>query len=148
MSELRCLRLTATSSSLRLIAKMTSSVKPEIRNISLRRHRRTEPRTRVTCTNEIWRRSGVQFGRYDRGQTNTDIHSHDHHNTPLRYRGGAGTSAGLWLGGSMPPCRLRRRKFRKFDYEMVHSEVYLNKHVVSIAPFSTPACSDCSQNIT
>jgi len=40
----------------------------------------------------------------------------------------------------MPPCRLRRRKF---DYEMVHSEVYLNKYVVSIAPFSTPACRDC-----
>jgi len=49
---------------------------------------------------------------------------------------------------SMPPCRLRRRKFRKFDYEMVHSEVYLNKYVVSIAPFSTSACSDCTQNIT
>jgi len=31
---------------------------------------------------------------------------------------------------------------------MVHSEVYLNKYVVSIAPFSTPACPDCSQNIT
>ena len=42
-----------------------------------------------------------------------------------------GTSAGFWLGGSMPPWRLRRRKFRKFDYEMVHSEVYLNKYVVS-----------------
>jgi len=39
----------------------------------------------------------------------------------------AGTSAVFWLGGSMPPCRLRRRKFRKFDYDMVHSEVYLNK---------------------
>ena len=25
---------------------------------------------------------------------------------------------------------------------MVHSEVYLNKYVVSIAPFSTPACPD------
>ena len=25
----------------------------------------------------------------------------------------------------MPPCRLRRRKFWKFDYEMVHSGVYL-----------------------
>jgi len=47
----------------------------------------------------------------------------------------------------MPPCRLRRRKFGKFDYEMVHSEVYLNKYVVSIAPFSTSACPDCSQNI-
>ena len=30
---------------------------------------------------------------------------------------------------------------------MVHSEVYLNKYVVSIAPFSKPACPDCSQNI-
>ena len=30
---------------------------------------------------------------------------------------------------------------------MVHSEVYLNKYVVSIKPFSTPACPDCSQNI-
>jgi len=60
----------------------------------------------------------------------------------------AGTSAGFWLGGSMPPCRLRRRKFWKFDYDMVHSEVYLNKYVVSIAPFSTSARPDCSQNIT
>jgi len=51
---------------------------------------------------------------------------------------------GQW---SMPPCRPIRRKFRKFDYEMVHSEVYLNKYVVSIAPFSTSACRDCSQNI-
>ena len=53
----------------------------------------------------------------------------------------------ILVRGSMPPCRLRRRKFRKFDYEMVHSEVYLNKCVVSIAPFSTPACPDCAQNI-
>jgi len=30
---------------------------------------------------------------------------------------------------------------------MVHSEVQLNKYVVSMAPFSTPACPDCSQNI-
>jgi len=28
---------------------------------------------------------------------------------------------------------------------MEHSEVYLNKYVVSIAPFSTPACLDCFQ---
>ena len=53
----------------------------------------------------------------------------------------------ILVRGSMPPCRLRRRKFWKFDYEMVHSEVNLNKRVVSIAPFSTPACPDCSQNI-
>ena len=45
----------------------------------------------------------------------------------------------------MPPRHLR---LRKFDYEMAHSEVYLNKYVVSIASFSTPACPDCSQNIT
>jgi len=29
----------------------------------------------------------------------------------------------ILVRGSMPPCRLRRRKF---DYEMMHSEVYLN----------------------
>ena len=52
----------------------------------------------------------------------------------------------ILVRGSMPPCRLRRRKFRKFDYEMVHFELYLNQYVVSIAPFSTPACPDCSQN--
>jgi len=51
------------------------------------------------------------------------------------------------FGVNAPLC-LKRRKFRKFDNEMVHSEVYLNKYVVSIAPFSTPACPDCSQNIT
>ena len=33
----------------------------------------------------------------------------------------------ILVRGSMPPCCLRRRKFWKFDYEMVHSEVYLNK---------------------
>ena len=43
-------------------------------------------------------------------------------------------SAGFSLGGSVPPCCLGR-----FDYEMVLSEVYLNKYVVSIEPFSTPA---------
>ena len=53
----------------------------------------------------------------------------------------------ILVRGAMLPCRLRRRKFWKFDYEMVHSEVYLNNYVVSIALFSTPACPDCSQNI-
>jgi len=48
----------------------------------------------------------------------------------------------ILVRGSMPPCRLKRRKFWKFDYEVVHAEVYLNKYVVSIAPFSTPACPD------
>jgi len=41
-----------------------------------------------------------------------------------------------------------KKFFLKFDYEMVHSEVYLNKYVVGIAPFSTPAGPDCSQYIT
>ena len=45
----------------------------------------------------------------------------------------------------MPPCHLKRRKF---DYKMAHSEVYLNKYVVSIAPFSTPACLIALKNIT
>ena len=49
--------------------------------------------------------------------------------------------------GAVPPYLLRRRKFWKFDYEMVDSEVYVNKYVVSIAPFSTTACPDWSQNI-
>jgi len=43
----------------------------------------------------------------------------------------------------MPPCRLTRSKFWKFVYEMVHSEVYLNKYVVSIAPFSHPYSENC-----
>ena len=32
----------------------------------------------------------------------------------------------ILVRGSMPPCRLRQRKFWKFDYEMVHSEVLKN----------------------
>jgi len=42
--EPHCLSLAATSSSLSLCEKMTSSMKPEIRNILLRRQSRTEPR--------------------------------------------------------------------------------------------------------
>jgi len=38
----------------------------------------------------------------------------------------ARTSEGFWLGGSMPPCRLKRKISWKFDYEMVHSEVLKN----------------------
>ena len=45
----------------------------------------------------------------------------------------------ILIRGSMSPCRLRRIKFGKFDYKIVHSEVYLNKYVVSIAPFSSPS---------
>ena len=47
--ELRVSRV-AKSSSLGLCANMTSSIKPQVRNISLRRQRRTEPQPYVTCT--------------------------------------------------------------------------------------------------
>jgi len=40
----------ATSNSLGLRANMTSSIKPEIHNISLRRQSRTEPRPRLIYT--------------------------------------------------------------------------------------------------
>ena len=43
----------ATSSNLNLWANMTSSIKPEVDNVSLRRQRRTEPRVQVTCT-KMW----------------------------------------------------------------------------------------------
>ena len=38
-------------------------------------------------------------------------------------RKGAGGIRRILVRGSMPPCRLRRRKFWKSDYEIVHSEV-------------------------
>ena len=49
------------------------------------------------------------------------------------------------INAPLPP---EAKKMLKIDYEMVHTEVYLNKYVVSIAQFSTPACPDCSRNIT
>ena len=50
----------------------------------------------------------------------------------------------ILVRGANAPLPPEAKKILK----MVHSEVYLNKYVVSIAPFSTPACPDCSQNIT
>ena len=38
------------------------------------------------------------------------------------------------INAPLPP---EAKKMLKIDYEMVHTEVYLNKYVVSIAPFST-----------
>jgi len=58
--EAHCLSLAATSSSLSLRANITPSTKPEIRNVSLRRPRRTEPRPQVTCTKNL-----VKTGRVD-----------------------------------------------------------------------------------
>jgi len=40
----------ATSSNLSLGANMTSFMKPEVHNVSIRRQTRTEPRSRVACT--------------------------------------------------------------------------------------------------
>ena len=58
--EPRCLSLAATSSSLSLCTDMTSSIKPEIRHVSLRRQRRTErrPWVKITCI-----KNSVKIGR-------------------------------------------------------------------------------------
>jgi len=44
------------------------------------------------------------------------------------------------------PLSPEAKKILKSDYKMVQSEVYLNKYVVSIAPFSTPAFTPNSEN--
>ena len=49
----------------------------------------------------------------------------------------------ILVRGVNAPLPPEGKFFFKFYYEMVHSDVYLNKYVVSIAPFSTPACPDC-----
>jgi len=51
-------------------ANATSYTKPEIRNVSLRRQRRTEPRPCVACTQNLVK-IGRVVHRYDRRQTNT-----------------------------------------------------------------------------
>jgi len=48
----------ATSSNLGLWANMTSSIRPEVHNLSLRRQKMTEPRQKVTCT-----KKSVKIGR-------------------------------------------------------------------------------------
>ena len=90
----------------------------------------------IRCYHKIWPTLHISFGHCQMAAVCASFHVRN-----VRR---------ILVGGSMSPCRLRRRKFWKFDYwyEIVHSEVYLNKYVVSIAPFSTPACPDCSQNIT
>ena len=89
--------MAATSSSLSLCANMTSSIKPEIRNVSLRRQRIGPSRGigQVTRINNILVKIGRVFRRYDRGQTNT--HRDTHHNIPLPYREG-GRSNNCWPG--------------------------------------------------
>ena len=41
----------------------------------------------------------------------------------------------IFVTGSMPPCRLRRRKFCKFDYAVVHSEVLKNALFLHVFAF-------------
>jgi len=53
----------------------------------------------------------------------------------------------ILVKGVNAPLPPKAKKVLKIWLRMVHSEVNLNKYVVSIAPFSTPACPDCSQNI-
>jgi len=75
-----------------LCTNMTSSIKPEVHNVSQRCQRRTEPRTyRLTRRGKFWWRLDMQFRWYARGQTNkqTDRQTdrHGHYNTPPLYRG-------------------------------------------------------------
>ena len=66
-----------------LMYKYDDIHKTEIRNISLRRKRKTEPRPEVTCI-KIWRRSDVWFWRYDRGVITHTAHLFRHQRTSSR----------------------------------------------------------------
>ena len=79
--EPHCLSLAAMSSSISL------SIKPEIRNVSLRRQRRTEPRPWVTCTRNLVKIVGVVPKIWSRTDKHKQTDRHAHHNTPLPYRG-------------------------------------------------------------
>jgi len=57
---------------------MTSSIKPKIHNISKRRHRRSEPRPRVTCVKICWS-SAMRFSSYASGQTDKRTNRHTRH---------------------------------------------------------------------
>jgi len=46
---------------LHLYGNMASSRKPEVRNVSHCRHRRTEPRPQITCTEKLVKRERVVF---------------------------------------------------------------------------------------
>ena len=62
----------ATSSNLGLWANMTSSIKPEVHNISLCRLRRTEPQPQATCTKNL-----VKIGRVvPKIWSRTNTHTH------------------------------------------------------------------------
>ena len=91
--------MAATSSSLSLCANMTSSIKPEIRNLSLRRQRIGPSRGigQVTRINNILVKIGRVFRRYDRGQTNTHTDTQtrsSQYSAPLSGGGGGVIIAG------------------------------------------------------
>ena len=64
----------------------------------------------------------------------------------LTHISGQPSTAGRAQDRESSPARDRRST--TVPRHQLHSEVYLNNYVVSIAPFSTSACPDCSQNIT
>ena len=66
----------------------------------------------------------------------------------IKYEAEVSSRVGGGERGVVDFGKLLRPMSRNSDYEMVHSEVYLNKYLASIAPFSTSARPDCSQNIT
>ena len=66
---------TATSSNFGLSANMTSSIKPELHNSSLRPPEEDRAAA-VGNTHRKWWRSDVKLRRYDRAQTNTQTHTH------------------------------------------------------------------------
>ena len=70
-----------------LRSNVTSSIKPEVHNISQRCHRRTEPRPQGICTKISWR-SVQRFQRYACGQTDRQTHRQTDRNTSLTYWGG------------------------------------------------------------
>jgi len=65
---------------------VTSSIKPEVHNVSQRRRRRTEPRSQAICIQNFAKIGPAVPERYARGQTDTDRRVD--HNTPHHYCGG------------------------------------------------------------
>jgi len=128
---------------------MTSSIKPEVRNVSLRRQRRTEPRPQVICA-----KNSVKIGRVvpnrqiaDR-RTHTHRDRHAHHNTPLPYWGRSknweprnesrhcrpcegddddsheSLNTRCWRGVKVNRLRRRRRRRRALHAARIHSFVH------------------------
>ena len=62
----------ATSSNLGLWANMTSSIRPEVHNLSLRRQKMTEPRQKVTCTKKSVKIGRVVLKIWSRTDKHTD----------------------------------------------------------------------------